>query len=324
MTAAGAILVTGGAGYVGSVLVRALAAACRRVVVLDDLSAGHRDAIDPSAAFVQADVRDGGAVARAVADHDVGAVVHFAGRLLVGESVAAPRKYWRDNVVAAADLLDAVLDAGVRTFVFSSSAAVYGDPVRAPIDEDHPTVPTNPYGDTKLAVERMLATYGRAYGLRWVALRYFNAAGAEPDAGLGERHEPETHLVPLALEAAARGRELTVFGSDLPTPDGTCVRDYVHVTDLAAAHLAALEREVTGPVNLGTGAGHSVLEVIRMVERVTGRAVPVRLGARRAGDPPVLVASCERARELLGWRPARRLEVIVRDAWRWHLTRGHP
>jgi len=322
------LLVTGGAGYIGSHMVHVLVAAGHHVVVIDDLSAGHREAVSPKATLVQADVRDRDAVGRALREHAVDAVLHFASRIQVGESVTNPRRYYRDNLVAAVDLLDTVLDAGVRHFILSSTAAVYGDPIRTPIDEAHPTQPVNPYGATKLAVERMLADYERAYGLSWAAPRYFNASGAAPSLGLGERHEPETHLIPLVVGAALGKRPpLTVFGTDYPTPDGTCVRDYVHVLDLADAHLLALEHlragRPGGAFNLGSGSGHSVREVIAAVEKRTGKTVPVTFGARRAGDPAVLVASSARAERELGWKKTRSsLEHIVDDAVAFEMAAG--
>jgi UDP-glucose 4-epimerase len=317
------ILVTGGAGYIGSHMVRVLVRAGHDVSVLDDLSAGHADTIPQGVRFVQADVRARDVVLPLLRDAKIDAIFHFASRIQVGESVRDPRLYYRDNLAAGVALLESALDANVKRFVLSSTAAVYGDPIRVPIDEDHPTAPVNPYGDTKLMLERVLASYARAYDLRYVALRYFNAAGADADAGLSERHDPETHLVPLALDAALGKRELTVFGEDYETPDGTCVRDYIHVLDLAHAHLAALRYLDAGgestAFNLGTGRGHSVREVLATVERVTGLAVAHRVGPRRAGDPPVLVASPERAKRVLGWAPQRpSLEAIVQDAWRTH------
>lgn len=309
------ILVTGGAGYIGSHMTQLLLERGHDAVVIDDLSGGHRDAVPSGATFVQASIADANEVARAAAGAD--AVVHFAGRIQVGESVAAPRKYFRDNLVASLALLDAVLDAGVRTFVFSSTAAVYGDPERTPIVESHPLRPVNPYGETKLAFERALASYGRAYGVGWAALRYFNAAGAH--GGLRERHDPESHLIPLAIAAATgSGPPLRVFGTDWPTADGTCVRDYVHVRDLVLAHLAVIERvrsgKDAGAINLGTGRGSSVREVIAAVEAATGKKVPVVDSPRRAGDPAVLVASAERARTLLGWSAKASLQQIVASA----------
>ncbi len=309
------VLVTGGAGYIGSHMTQLLLERGHDVVVIDDLSGGHRDAVLPGATFVQASVADAAAVAGAAAGVD--AVVHFAGRIQVGESVTAPRKYFHDNLVASLELLDAVIDAGVRHFVFSSTAAVYGDPENTPIPESHPLRPVNPYGETKLAFERALASYGRAYGAAWAALRYFNAAGAH--GGLRERHDPETHLIPLAIAAAkGSGPPLRVFGTDWPTPDGTCVRDYVHVRDLALAHLTVIEElragHEVGAVNLGTQHGSSVREVIAAVEAATGKKVPVVDGPRRAGDPAVLVASAERARSLLGWSAKASLQEIVASA----------
>jgi UDP-arabinose 4-epimerase len=245
----------------------------------------------------------------------------------VPESVADPRLYWRHNVGGTVGLLDAALDAGVKRIVFSSTCAVYGVPARVPIPEDHPTAPINPYGASKLAIERVLADYGPAYGLRWVALRYFNAAGGEPEHGLGERHATETHLIPLVLQAALGQRpNISVLGTDYPTPDGSCVRDYIHVSDLAEAHLAALAYlDGGGPsamFNLGTGQGHSVLQVIEAARRVTGREIPVVLGPRRPGDPPALVADAARAHERLGWKPRKSaLDQILRDAWAFHSAR---
>jgi UDP-glucose 4-epimerase len=292
------------------------------VVVVDDLSSGHRDAVPAGSAFVQASVADGARMGEVLRTHGVEAILHFAARIQVGESVSDPRRYYRGNVAASIALLESALDAGVKRFVLSSTAAVYGEPVRVPIDEDHPTCPINPYGDTKLAIERMLHAYGHAYGLGWAALRYFNAAGADVDAALDERHDPETHLLPIVIDAALGRREaVTVFGDGYDTPDGTCIRDYIHVLDLCQAHLVALEHLASGgkvgSLNLGTGQGHSVNQVIETVERVSGRPVRVVRGPRRPGDPPRLVASADRAAEVLGWRAKRSsLEEIVRDAWR--------
>jgi UDP-glucose 4-epimerase len=317
----GNICVTGGAGYIGSHMVRVLRGAGYGVVVVDNLSTGHADTVPADVPLVRADVRDHAAVGLALREHRVDAVLHFASRIAVGESVTDPRLYWRDNLAAAVELLETVLDAGVKRFVLSSTAAVYGEPVRVPLDEDHPTAPTNPYGATKLAIERVLGDYARAYGLSFAALRYFNAAGANIEAGLGERHDPETHLIPLVLDAALGKRpQITIFGDDWDTPDGTCVRDYIHVVDLAEAHLAALAHLAAGGAggafNLGTGQGHSVREVIETVKRVTGRDVPVVVGPRRAGDSRELVAAVDRAARVLGWRAKRgELEGIVGDAW---------
>ncbi len=319
-------LVTGGAGYVGSHMVKALLDIGHQVVVVDDMSAGHRDAVPPGVPFVLADVGSTKDMAEVLRDHHVDAVFHFAAKIRVEQSVAEPRLYWNGNVVATLGLLDAVLDAGtVKAFVQSSTAAVYGTPDEVPIDEDHPKRPESPYGETKLAVERALGSYGRAHGLRWAALRYFNAAGAEHAAGLGERHEPETHLIPIVLEAATGKREsVSIYGTSWPTPDGTCVRDYVHVADLCDAHLAAVEHLVrggdSGAFNLGTGAGHSVREIVEVARAVTGRAIKAVDAPPRAGDPPVLVAKVERAAKILGWRAKRtELSRIVGDAWAWKL-----
>jgi UDP-glucose 4-epimerase len=315
------VLVTGGAGYIGSHMARVLLRAGHEVVVVDDLSSGHRDAVAAGAAFVEANVADRAGMSEVLRMHRVEAILHFAARIQVGESVSDPRRYYQGNVAASIALLESALDAGVQRFVLSSTAAVYGDPVRVPIDEDHPTSPINPYGDTKLAIERMLGAYGRAYGLRWAALRYFNAAGADVESGLDERHLPETHLLPIVIDVALGRREaVTVFGNDYDTPDGTCIRDYIHVLDLCDAHLVALEHLASGSevgaLNLGTGQGHSVQQVIETVERVGGREVRVIRGPRRAGDPPRLVASAERASRILGWRAKRcTLDEIVRDAW---------
>ena len=324
LLAMSSICVTGGAGYIGSHMVRVLVRAGHDVVVLDDLSSGHEDTIPPGVAFVRGDVRDRPLVTQMLRDRGVAAIFHFASRIQVGESVVNPRLYYKDNLSAAVELLESALDAKVPHFVLSSTAAVYGDPIRVPIDEEHPTIPVNPYGETKLGIERMLASYARAYGIKYAALRYFNASGADVDAGLGERHEPETHLVPIILEAALGKRpHITVFGDDYATPDGTCVRDYIHVRDLAEAHLKALahlERGGEGGAfNLGTGIGHSVREVIDAAKRISGREIPVVMGKRREGDPPVLVASPERAARVLGWKAEHSsLDAIVRDAWSWH------
>jgi UDP-glucose-4-epimerase GalE len=316
------ILVTGGAGFVGSHFVRAAHEAGSRVVVLDDLSAGPVPALPDGIDVVRGDIGDRALVARLVREHRVTAVAHFAGKICVGESVADPASYFDVNVVRTFALLDVVRIEGPGVFVFSSSAAVYGAPERSPIDERARCEPVNPYGATKLAVEHILAGFGQAHGLRWAALRYFNAAGAHPDGSLREAHDPETHLIPLVIDAA-RGRRppLTVYGDDYATPDGTCVRDYVHVVDLARAHLAALDAldrgVAVGATNLGSARGHSVREVIDAATRVLGRPVPHAVGPRRPGDPAVLLAQCSRAAELLGWTPERsELETIIDDAAR--------
>jgi len=317
------LLVTGGAGYVGCHALRALRAAGHEAVVVDDLRSGAAEAAG-DAPLVRADAGDPAALARIFAERGPFAgVLHFAGSISVPESVAKPLLYYRNNAAASAALLDAALAHGVRAFVFSSTAAVYGSPARQPIGEDAPVQPESPYGASKAMVERMLADAGRAHGLAWLALRYFNASGADPAGGIGERHDPETHLIPLALEAAAGlRRALSLYGSDWPTPDGTCVRDYVHVSDLADAHRLGVEALLAGGAsgcfNLGTGAGRTIREVLAAVERVTGRRVPVEEAARRPGDPPVLVADATRFRRRFGWTPARSdLDAIVRTAWEW-------
>ncbi|KNB54411.1 UDP-glucose 4-epimerase GalE [Streptomyces caatingaensis] len=307
-------LVTGGAGYVGSVVAAHLLAAGHTVTVLDDLSTGHRDAVPEGARFIEGRVQE---AARHL-DGSYDAVLHFAACSQVGESVARPEKYWRNNVGGTLDLLDAMRAAGVRTLVFSSTAATYGQPAVVPVTEDSPTVPTNPYGASKLAVDHMIAAECAAHGLAGVSLRYFNVAGAY--GRWGERHEPESHLVPLVLRTALGERpEIAVHGDDYPTPDGTCVRDYLHVADLAEAHLLALAAARPGEhlvCNLGNGNGFSVREVVETAREVTGRPIPQRAGPRRPGDPAVLVASAERAREVLGWRPRRPdLGDIIADAW---------
>jgi UDP-glucose-4-epimerase GalE len=319
------VLVTGGAGYIGSHAVRELREAGHAVAVLDDLSYGHREAVPRDVPLIDADLADAAALRRGLEGAD--AVIHFAGLLSVAESVRDPASYYRVNVVKGLALLDAMIAARVRRIVFSSTCAVYGVPVRVPIDESHPQEPINAYGATKRAFERVLLDYARAGLLRAVALRYFNAAGCHPDGSLGEDHDPEVHLIPLAVDAAlGRGEGLRVHGDDYDTPDGTCVRDYIHVQDLARAHVAALSLEGGEPFqafNLGTGQGRSVREVIRAVERVTGRPVPVMSGARRPGDPPALVAQPDRARAALGFVPRwQDLEAIVETTARWR--RDHP
>jgi UDP-glucose 4-epimerase len=314
------ILVTGGAGYIGSVVAEELLADGHQVVVLDDLSKGHRRAVPEGAAFERADVGDAAAVERALLVHGVEAVVHMAAFSLVGESVTDPGKYFRNNVSAGIALLQAMTRAGVLRLVFSSTAATYGEPAKQPIEEQDPTEPTNPYGESKLAFERALRWFEGAHGLRYASLRYFNAAGASQRSG--EHHDPETHLIPLVLQAAAGVRpEVVVFGEDYKTPDGTCVRDYVHVVDLARAHVAALAilSERSAIYNLGCGGdGYSVRQVIEIAREVTGRPIPVRVGARRPGDPAVLVASSDRIRRELGWRPRfQDLRTIVGSAWAW-------
>lgn len=319
--AGGAVMVAGGAGYIGSHAVRCLRAHGRRVVVFDDLSKGHRDGLG-DVPLVVGDIADSVRVRETVRAHDVGAVMHFAASIQVGESMSAPRVYWNNNVGKTLTFLGALHDEGVARVVFSSTAAVYGEPEGTPITEDAKLRPTSVYGRTKLVVEQVLADFAAAYGLRYAALRYFNAAGAHPSGEIGERHDPESHLIPLVLQAASGRRpHVQVFGTNWPTPDGTCVRDYIHVDDLAEAHvraLDALEREPRIVCNLGTGRGFSVRDVIAAAEREAGRPIPVLERPRRAGDCAVLVASNSRARALLGWEPrATDLDAIVASAWRW-------
>ena len=317
------VLVVGGAGYIGSHMVKALAERDCRVWILDNLSTGHRGLVS-GGEFIQGDLGDAALLESIFGSHEIDAVMHFAACALVGESVSDPLKYYRNNVSRTVELLQAMQRHQVRRFIFSSSAAVYGEPERQPINEDAPQKPTNPYGASKASVERMLADCDRAFGLKSISLRYFNAAGADPSALIGERHDPETHLIPLVLQAALGQLEsVNILGDDYDTPDGTCVRDYVHVNDLAAAHLLALEALMDGAgsdvFNLGNNRGHSVLEVIQTARRVTGRNIPALRAPRRPGDPPSLVADSAKARSQLGWKP--RFEDIgdmVQTAWNWH------
>ena len=316
------ILVTGGAGYVGAHACKALAAAGYRPVVYDNLSRGHREAVRWGP-LVEGNLHDSARLAEALRTHQITGVMHFAAFAYVGESMADPENYYWNNVGGTLALLAAMRDARIATIVFSSTCAIYGIPQRVPIGETTATAPLNPYGDTKLAVERMLHWYAGAYGLRYAALRYFNAAGADPDAEIGEDHDPETHLIPLVLRAAlGRGDPISIFGTDYPTRDGTAIRDYIHVSDLADAHLRALGHLAAGgenaALNLGTGRGHSVREVIAAVERISGRPVPRREVARRPGDPPELVADATLARSRLGWQPRHSdLDTIIATALAW-------
>jgi len=319
--------VTGGAGYIGSHAVRALSDAGHAVAVLDDLSAGHAESLPKDVPLVTAAIHDRAAVHRLLVDHRADAVMHFAAWLKVGESVGQPVEYYQNNVVGTLAVLEAMRDAGVKRFIFSSTCAVYGEPSSVPIVETLETRPINPYGESKLAIERVLPHLERAHGITWTALRYFNAAGAWPDGSIGEDHADEIHLIPLAIRAATGGPALKVFGEDYPTPDGTCLRDYIHVCDLASAHIRALEAlergAASGAFNVGTGTPHSVRSVIDTVSRVVGRPVAWQSAPRRPGDPAVLYASSDRAQRELGWRPQYTdLEVIVRHAWQWHST--HP
>ncbi len=320
------ILVTGGAGYIGSHTVRQLLAAGHEVTVYDSLEAGHRAAV-PAEVLVVGDLRDVDHIDQLLLVNRVEAVLHFAALANVGESVTNPARYYTNNLIYGLHLLDRCRRNGVERFVFSSTCATYGVPNAVPIPEDAPQVPVNAYGNTKLALERALADYATAYPFGYCALRYFNAAGAAEDGSLGEHHDPESHLIPIVIQAATGKRpHVEVFGTDYPTPDGTCVRDYVHVDDLARAHVLALAKLAPGAklaYNVGTGRGHSVLEVIRTVEEVTGLKVPVKHGPRRAGDPPALVAKADKVRAELGWAPKYdSLRAIVETAWRWH--KAHP
>lgn len=321
-----AVLVTGGAGYIGSVATERLVAAGEDVVVLDNLVTGHRAAVAAGARFIEGNIRDDVVLARVFTDYDIDTVMHFAAYSLVGESVSDPARYFENNVEGAHAVLKAMHAAGVPRFILSSTAAVYGDPERVPITEDMPTRPLNPYGLSKRIIEEMLAWYDRAYKMQFVCFRYFNACGAS--RAFGEDHDPETHLVPNVIGAAEGTRaELKVFGSDYNTPDGTCIRDYIHVEDLADAHIRGMQYLRAGGhsdiMNLGNSVGNSVLEVIAAVQRVTGNDVPYTVAPRRPGDADRLVASSEKAQEVLGWRPQKGdIDTIVRDAWTWF--QAHP
>ena len=319
------VLVTGGAGFVGSTTAQRLIEAGHHVVVLDSLLRGYRQAVPEGAQLVVGDMGDRELVERTLGEQRIDAVLHCAGMGLVGESVTKPDEYYRVNVVGGLALLEAMRATSVRRIVFSSSAAVYGEPLKTPITEDQPLLPINPYGDTKRAFEGMLNSYTRAYGMAAVSLRYFNAAGATDK--LGEAHQPETHLIPNILAAVERGGRVQIFGDDYPTPDGTCIRDYIHVDDLAAAHASALQFTAGNEsghtsCNLGSGSGYSNLEVLRAAESVVGHRIEHDLRPRRPGDPPVLVASNDRARELLGWTPRHGMEDMIGSAWHWR--RDHP
>jgi len=323
------ILVTGGAGYIGSHAVLALQKAGYNVVVLDNLVYGHRELVEDvlKVELVVGDTSDRTLLDQLFASRDIAAVMHFAAFAYVGESVTNPAKYYRNNVVGTLVLLEAMEAAGIRNFVFSSTCATYGVPTTVPIPEDHPQAPINPYGMSKLMVEKILADFGAAYGIKSVIFRYFNAAGADPEGRLGEDHNPETHLIPLVLQTALGMRDsIKVFGSDYPTPDGTCIRDYIHVSDLADAHVLGLKYLLDGGdstvFNLGNGNGFSVLEVIEAALQVSGRPIPVERCDRRPGDPPALVGSGEKARSVLGWNPRYAdLPTILTHAWNWHQKR---
>lgn len=322
------ILVTGGAGYIGSHAVRALIEAGREVVVIDDLSTGFRAAVHPDASFYQIDIHDGDALDELFRKEDIGGVIHFAAFSQVGESMKKPLKYYDNNLSGTLSLIKAMVRNGVKYIVFSSTAATYGEPERIPILESDRTQPTNCYGETKLAIEKMMRWTGAAHELNYVALRYFNACGAHPSGEIGEAHDPETHLIPLILQVPLGKREsVSVFGDDYPTKDGTCVRDYIHVCDLSDAHILALDYLMNGGesdvFNLGNGEGFTVNEVIETARRVTGEDIPAVMCERRAGDPAQLVASSEKARSVLGWKPRfNDLDTIIETAWKWH--KNHP
>ncbi|TYQ31836.1 UDP-glucose 4-epimerase GalE [Pseudanabaena sp. UWO310] len=322
------ILVTGGAGYIGSHAVKALQLSGYQVLILDSLVYGHQDiAATLDAELIIGDTNDRPLLDRLFSDHQISAVMHFAAYAYVGESVSQPDKYYRNNVVGTLSLLEAMVAANVKNFVFSSTCASYGVPQQIPITEDHPQAPINPYGATKLMVERILQDFDVAYGLKSVIFRYFNAAGADPMGEIGEDHDPETHLIPLVLQTAMGKRDaITVYGSDYPTADGTCIRDYIHVTDLADAHVLGLQYLLDGNrseiFNLGNGNGFSVKEVIDAAKQITGKPIAVVMGDRRAGDPPALVGSSEKARKILNWQPKYAdLNLILRHAWQWHQKR---
>ena len=324
-----AILVCGGAGYIGSHAVHQLIARGEEVVIVDNLQTGHRGALHPQATFCEGDIRDAAALDRIFTERSVEAVLHFAANSLVGESMEQPLLYFNNNVYGMQVLLEAMVRHGVDKIVFSSTAAVYGEPKRVPIREDDETNPTNAYGETKLTMEKMMKWVSRASGVRYVSLRYFNAAGALPDGSIGEDHKTETHLIPLILQVPTGRRDhITVYGDDYPTPDGTCLRDYIHVVDLADAHMRALDYLRRGGesdiFNLGSGSGFSVKEMIAAAEKATGKAIAVEIGARRAGDPAQLIASSEKARTVLGWQPQfTDVEEVIGTAWRWHAAHPH-
>jgi len=321
------VLVTGGAGYIGSHTAKALARAGHETVVLDDLSTGHRKAVKWGP-FVEGDLGDKDLLDKVFREHRIEGVLHFAACLLVGESMTNPQKYFWNNVVNTLVLLDTMKARGVKHIVFSSSAATYGNPEKVPIPEDHPKNPVNPYGESKLSMERAIQWYGFAYGMGWTALRYFNAAGADLEGELGELHDPETHLIPLVVQAALGQRpSVDIYGTDYPTPDGTAIRDFIHVDDLADAHVRALEYLVAGgestALNLGTGQGHSVREVVASVGKLCNGQVPAKDAPRRAGDPAVLVADPSKAQQVLGWHPLHSdLDTIILSAWKWHSSKG--
>jgi UDP-glucose 4-epimerase len=317
------ILVVGGAGYIGSHMVKDLLDAGYHVITLDDLSTGHRELVT-GGEFIEGGLGDRVLIDKLFSTHKISAVMHFAAFSLVGESVEKPLKYYRNNMAATAELLDSMICHNVKRFIFSSTAAVYGEPVDIPITESHPCNPTNPYGESKIAVERMLKDCDSAYGFKYISLRYFNAAGADKSGEIGERHRNETHLIPLVLDVALGRREnIKIFGTDYPTSDGTCIRDYIHVSDLSGAHLLALNSLLSGEdsavYNLGNNRGYSVREVIELARKVTGKAIPAIEADKRPGDPGILIASSEKIKKELGWKPEYEdLETIIQTAWKWH------
>lgn len=322
------ILVTGGAGYIGSHAVYQLIDQGLDVVIVDNLQTGHRGAIHPKAKFYEGDLRDRDFMREVFRKESIEGVIHFAANSLVGESMEKPLQYYDNNVYGTQILLESMIDAGVKYIVFSSTAATYGEPEAVPITEKMPTVPTNTYGETKLAMENMMKWCEQAHGIRFVSLRYFNVAGARSTGEIGEDHNPETHLIPVVLETALGKREkITIFGDDYPTKDGTCIRDYIHVEDLIDAHILALDYLKNGGqsdiFNLGSSQGFSVKEIVEMAREVTGKEIRAEIGPRRAGDPSILIASSEKAKKILGWKPSRtNIEQIIKDAWNWHST--HP
>ena len=326
------ILVFGGAGYIGSHTLKHLIESGYTCVAADNLVYGHCEAIPSGVPFEHVDLLDQAALGTLFSKYKFDAVMHFAAYAYVGESVNDPQKYYKNNVIGTLNLLSAMLDAGVKDIVFSSSCATYGEPVYTPIDEEHPQNPISPYGATKMMVEKILADYGNAYGLRWIALRYFNAAGAaigtagtDGSGEIGESHNPETHIIPLVLQAIKNNKPLQIFGTDYDTPDGTCIRDYVHVDDLAAAHRLSLEKlkDFNGALNLGTGAGVSVKEIITAAEKASGKKCPVEYSAMREGDPAKLFAANGKARKILGWEPKLSMSEIMTSAWKWEQSRRY-
>ena len=322
------ILIVGGAGYIGSHMCKYLSQNGYKPIVLDNLVCGHRESVKWGP-FIEGSMEDKALLNRILKEHEIAAVMHFAAFCYVGESVNDPGKYYRNNVAATLALLETIVENDILNFIFSSTCAVYGKPMEIPIKEDHPQYPINPYGRTKLMVEQIMDDFGEAYGLKSVSLRYFNAAGADPDGELGEDHRPETHLIPLVLQTALNRQEtINIFGNDYPTNDGTCIRDYIHINDLAQAHLLALERLMSGnpggPYNLGNGNGYSVKQVVDVARQVTGKPIPSNIVERRPGDPAVLIGSSEKAVKELGWRPQfTDLNTIIETAWEWHKKYPH-